>query len=387
MEIFAKLEQQVRQQGAELRSSGRRHHRLRQGHSQGRDRRRRGHGGNGRPHRRRGLHFYKDIDVICDVGGQDIKIIILRERAREGLQTEHPVLGRQRLLPAIHGAGLRRSGGAVRRRGLQRQGLPAIRLRLRRLYAVRHRRLPAPGLEARGDHGRAVQRAAQEHLAVRFADPNLAAIGRRFLLQGGTQYNLAAVKAQVDFIESRFKGKDVQTGSDRARALRRSRGHRRGPGSRAPLRPRPQTTFIGLDAVGRSATRPRATKLPAVTSARTSACARSSTSRPISATLSPSRPKNSKVPLEEGSQRVIIATCEKGTVEDVERDARHQGQPRSRSRPIRISPKSRPRRCSGFPTHRWWPIRLPRLQLTPGQKKRAALMKKRESFASASRAS
>jgi hypothetical protein len=29
-------------------------------------------------------------------------------------------------------------------------------------------------------------------------------------LQGGTQYNLAAVKAQVDFIESRFKGKDVQ---------------------------------------------------------------------------------------------------------------------------------------------------------------------------------
>src|SRR5204863_530813 len=40
--------------------------------------------------------------------------------------------------------------------------------------------------------------------------PNLSAIGRRFLLQGGTQYNLAAVKAQVDFIESRFKGKDVK---------------------------------------------------------------------------------------------------------------------------------------------------------------------------------
>src|ERR1035441_6707442 len=39
--------------------------------------------------------------------------------------------------------------------------------------------------------------------------PNLSAIGHRFLLQGGTQYNLAAVKAQVDFIESRFKGKDV----------------------------------------------------------------------------------------------------------------------------------------------------------------------------------
>ncbi len=40
--------------------------------------------------------------------------------------------------------------------------------------------------------------------------PNLSAIGSRFLLQGGTQYNLAAVKAQVDFIESRFKGKEVK---------------------------------------------------------------------------------------------------------------------------------------------------------------------------------
>ncbi|HKE03492.1 MAG TPA: acyl-CoA dehydratase activase-related protein, partial [Blastocatellia bacterium] len=40
--------------------------------------------------------------------------------------------------------------------------------------------------------------------------PNIAALGSSFVLQGGTQHNLAAVKAQVDFIESRFKGKDVQ---------------------------------------------------------------------------------------------------------------------------------------------------------------------------------
>jgi predicted nucleotide-binding protein (sugar kinase/HSP70/actin superfamily) len=37
--------------------------------------------------------------------------------------------------------------------------------------------------------------------------PNLAALGRTFVLQGGTQHNLAVVKAQVDFIESRFKDK------------------------------------------------------------------------------------------------------------------------------------------------------------------------------------
>src|SRR5262249_1050699 len=40
--------------------------------------------------------------------------------------------------------------------------------------------------------------------------PNIAALGSNFVLQGGTQHNLAAVKSQVDFIESRFKGKEVQ---------------------------------------------------------------------------------------------------------------------------------------------------------------------------------
>ena len=33
---------------------------------------------------------------------------------------------------------------------------------------------------------------------------NLAALGRRFLLQGGTQKNLAAVKAQVDYLRTRM---------------------------------------------------------------------------------------------------------------------------------------------------------------------------------------
>jgi hypothetical protein len=35
------------------------------------------------------------------------------------------------------------------------------------------------------------------------AVPRLASLGRRFVLQGGTQYNLAALKAQVDYIKQR----------------------------------------------------------------------------------------------------------------------------------------------------------------------------------------
>jgi activator of 2-hydroxyglutaryl-CoA dehydratase len=39
--------------------------------------------------------------------------------------------------------------------------------------------------------------------------PNLAKLGSTFVLQGGTQHNLAAVKTQVDFIEDRFRGSGI----------------------------------------------------------------------------------------------------------------------------------------------------------------------------------
>src|SRR5947209_16497091 len=39
---------------------------------------------------------------------------------------------------------------------------------------------------------------------------NLVKLGSRFVLQGGTQHNMAAVKTQVDFIESRFVGSGVK---------------------------------------------------------------------------------------------------------------------------------------------------------------------------------
>ena len=149
--------------------------------------------------------------------------------------------------------------------------------------------------------------------------PNLSAIGTRFLLQGGTQYNLAAVKAQVDFIESRFKGKDIpadvivhehcgEAGAIGA-ALEAGRlwDNGRSQHVHRPGRLRQH-----------SATRPRAKKPRAATSARTSACAPSSTSRPTRSRRTTSRPAKTKVPLEEGAQRLIIATCEKGTVENIE---------------------------------------------------------------------
>ena len=73
--------------------------------------------------------------------------------------------------------------------------------------------------------------------------PRMASLGTRFVLQGGTQYNLAAVKAQVDYIEKRVPNAEVHlhphTGEAGAigaafEALRVTK--RRG-----------KSTFVGLD--------------------------------------------------------------------------------------------------------------------------------------------
>ncbi|MBL8234142.1 MAG: CoA activase, partial [Bryobacterales bacterium] len=147
--------------------------------------------------------------------------------------------------------------------------------------------------------------------------PNLAAIGSTFLLQGGTQYNLAAVKSQVDFIESRFKGKEQQAnvivhehcGEAGAIGAALEAGRLWDNGR--------QSTFIGLDAISKiqyKTTRNEQTRCYFCKNK----CLRTFIDvKTIVLNENGYVPKKSKVPMEEGSQRLIIATCEKGTVEDI----------------------------------------------------------------------
>ena len=171
-------------------------------------------------------------------------------------------------------------------------------------------------------------------------------------MQGGTQYNLAAVKAQVDFIESRFVGKGEKpniivhehTGESGAigaglEAIRMyENGHR--------------TSFIGLDAVANiqfKTTRNEDTRcyfcknkcLRTFIDVKTTN-AEHSDPLTFDFKLGPEAVKagrirdnigdngkngkkeenksafKSKVPLEANTKRLIIATCEKGTVENVQ---------------------------------------------------------------------
>ncbi len=266
-------------------------------------------------HTEAGLHFYKDVDVICDVGGQDIKIIILKNgrvkdfklntqcSAGNGyfLQSTAQSFGVEveRFADVAFGANSFPSFGygcAVFMQSdivdFQRQGW-----RAEEIMAGLCNVLP-------------------KNIWLYVSQiPNISAIGTRFLLQGGTQYNLAAVKAQVDFIESRFKGEtrpDVivhefcgEAGAIGA-ALEAGRLFDRGH----------QSSFIGLDAVRKisyKTTRNEDTRCYFCKNN----CLRTfiDVKTPL---ISAIQPATSKVPLDDGAQRLIIATCEKGTVEDVD---------------------------------------------------------------------
>jgi predicted CoA-substrate-specific enzyme activase len=268
-------------------------------------------------HTESAMRFYEDPHVIVDVGGQDIKLIILKDgRVKDfKLNTQCSAGNGYFLQSTAEGFGMDVNqyadiafsaqampvfgyGCAVFMQSdivnFQRQGWRAEEI-LAGLAAV----LP-------------------KNIFLYVASiPNLAKLGSRFILQGGTQKNLAAVKSEVDFIKSHFHGADKEpevivhqhcgeSGAIGAavEALRLWRnGH--------------TSTFIGLDAVKNISYRTTRNE-----STRCYFCKNNCLRTFIDVQLG--EMKNwqaptfkSKVPLQPGERRLIISTCEKGQVEDV----------------------------------------------------------------------
>jgi predicted CoA-substrate-specific enzyme activase len=261
-------------------------------------------------------HFYEDPHVIVDVGGQDIKLLVLKDgRVKDfklntqcsagngyflqstaesfGLRVEQyaeAAFSAQAMPVFGYGCAVFLQSDIV---GFQRQGWQAEEI-LAGLAAV----LP-------------------KNVFLYVAKvPNLAVLGSRFILQGGTQNNLAVVKAEVDFIRSSFHAAgvepDIQVHEHCAEsgaigaaleALRVWRDGRR-------------STFIGLDAacnLSYRTTRNEDTRCNFCKNA----CLR--TFIDITGGSPELEPAStlSKVPREVGERRLIIANCEKGAVEDV----------------------------------------------------------------------
>ena len=148
--------------------------------------------------------------------------------------------------------------------------------------------------------------------------PNLAALGTRFVLQGGTQNNIAVVKAEVDFIRNSFRA----AGREPEIIVHQHCGESGAIGAAVEARRLwvngKKTTFIGLEGVRSISYRSTRNE-----DTRCYFCKNNCLRTFIDVKTVGSAdfvPVNhiSKVPLQAGEQRLIIATCEKGTVEDME---------------------------------------------------------------------
>ncbi|HEY7096217.1 MAG TPA: BadF/BadG/BcrA/BcrD ATPase family protein [Terriglobales bacterium] len=268
-------------------------------------------------HTESALKFYEDPHVIVDVGGQDIKIIILHNgRVKDfKLNTQCSAGNGYFLQSTAEGFGLSVNqyadlafsanampvfgyGCAVFMQSdivnFQRQGWRAEEI-LAGLAAV----LP-------------------KNVFLYVASiPNLAALGTRFVLQGGTQNNLAVVKAEVDFIQNSFRA----AGKTPEIIVHEHCGESGAIGAAQESlrlwRKGQQTTFIGLEAVRKIEYRTTRNE-----ETRCYFCKNNCLRTFIDVRTEPIKnfvpmEKVTKVPLMVGEQRLIIATCEKGTVEDL----------------------------------------------------------------------
>ena len=160
-------------------------------------------------HMKSATHFIPAVDVICDIGGQDIKVLMIAHGELKNFRLSNQCsAGNGMLLQAM----------------ADQFGVPVTQYADVAFSA---------SLSPKFSYGCAVfldsdrvnfqkEGYSKDELMAGLAMvlpknvwqyvvqiPRIAELGRTFVLQGGTQYNLAAVKAQVDYLKERVPDADV----------------------------------------------------------------------------------------------------------------------------------------------------------------------------------
>jgi hypothetical protein len=154
-------------------------------------------------------HYFGDVDVICDIGGQDIKVLFMQNGDIKNFKLSNQCsAGNGMLLQAMadqFGMPVTEYADTA-----FEAAVAQVQLRLRRLPRLRPGELPEGGLQQGGAPGRPRPGAAQERLAVRGAD---AAHGRAraasSCCRAAPSTTWPRVKAQVDYIKERVPDAEV----------------------------------------------------------------------------------------------------------------------------------------------------------------------------------
>lgn len=274
------------------------------------------------------LHFYDDVDVVCDVGGQDIKIIILKNGKVKDFKLNTQCSAGNGYFLQGTAAGFGYDVKEYADVAFAAESMPmfgygcAVFMQSDIVDFQRQGWAPEEIMA-----GLAYVLPKNIWLYVSQI-PNLAKLGRRFVLQGGTQHNLAAVKSQVDFIQERFVSKGLEAevivhkhcgesgaigGALEARRMHQKLGH--------------QTDWIGLEKVpgiDYSQKRDESTRcyfcknkcLRTFIDVNIEVGNQEAETRMQAGELLQIRKLTDDTQM--ATKRLIIATCEKGEVEDVE---------------------------------------------------------------------
>jgi len=268
-------------------------------------------------HTESALKFYDDPHVIVDVGGQDIKIIVLHQgRVKDfKLNTQCSAGNGYFLQSTAEGFGLNVNQYADL--AFSAQAMPVFGYGCAVFMQSDIVNFQRQGWQAEEILAGLAAVLPKNVFLYVASIPNLAALGTRFVLQGGTQNNLAVVKAEVDFIRNSFRSSGKQPEIIVHEHCGESGAIGAAQESLRLWRNGQQTTFIGLEAVRKIEYRTTRNE-----STRCYFCKNNCLRTFIDVRTEPVKnmvpiERITKVPLMMGEQRLIIATCEKGTVEDL----------------------------------------------------------------------
>jgi predicted CoA-substrate-specific enzyme activase len=160
-------------------------------------------------HASAGLHYFPDADCICDVGGVDVKIMILKNGTVSDFRLNSQCSS---------------GNGAFLQGVAERFGIPLSEMADKAFLAQAMPQLSMGcGVFLQSDIVNQQRKGwqAEEILAALCSIlplnvwiyaggmNNLSQVGKKYILQGGTHKNLAVVKTQVDFIRSKVPDADV----------------------------------------------------------------------------------------------------------------------------------------------------------------------------------
>jgi activator of 2-hydroxyglutaryl-CoA dehydratase/predicted nucleotide-binding protein (sugar kinase/HSP70/actin superfamily) len=153
--------------------------------------------------------YFGDVDVVCDIGGQDIKVLFMQNGDIKNFRLSNQCsAGNGMLLQAMADQfGVKITDYADVAFGAELSPkfsygcavfLDSDRVNFQKEGYSREELLA--GL------AQVLPKNVWQYVV---QIPRMAALGKKYVLQGGTQYNLAAVKAQVDYIKERVPGAEV----------------------------------------------------------------------------------------------------------------------------------------------------------------------------------